>query len=216
MRIYKPMIMKNLRIILLMLCSTLSILSFAQTAMNVSIKREDSKQVCYPEREKARMKFNTSNKTVVAYFSATGTTRAVAERIATLTNATLCEIAPATPYTAADLDWLTDRSRSSIEMSDTKARPAMQPITADLAACDTLYLGYPIWWDLAPRIINTFMESYDLEGKTIIPFATSGSSTITNSVRELKKTYPALHIYQGHLLNNASEQSIRQWVNQMK
>lgn len=182
----------NLCITLLMLCLTLSSLSFSQTTMH------------------------TSHKTIVAYFSATGTTRAVAEQIAKQTNATLCEIAPLAPYTAADLDWHNERSRSSIEMNDVKARPAMIPIQADIAVCDTLYLGYPIWWDLAPRIINTFIETCSLEGTTIIPFATSGSSTIGNSVCELKKTYPALHIQQGRLLNNASEQTIRNWIKQIQ
>ena len=155
---------------------------------------------------------NSTNTTLVAYFSATGTTRGVAEKIAAVAGADLCEIAPAVRYTDADLDWRNDRSRSSIEMADKKSRPAMKPVKIDVQAYDTVYLGFPVWWDVAPRIINTFIETCSLQGKTVILFATSGSSTITNSMADLRKTYPDLNITGGKLLNNASEKTIRQWL----
>lgn len=155
---------------------------------------------------------NTVNKTLVAYFSATGTTRSVAEKIAAVAGADLCEIAPAVRYTNADLDWRNDRSRSSIEMADKKSRPAMQPVKIDMQTYDTVYLGFPVWWDVAPRIINTFIETCSLQGKTVILFATSGSSTITNSMADLRKTYPDLNITGGKLLNNSTEKTIRRWL----
>lgn len=155
---------------------------------------------------------NSTNTTLVAYFSATGTTRGVAEKIAAVAGADLCEIVPAVRYTNADLDWRNDRSRSSIEMADKKSRPAMQPVKIDMQAYDTVYLGFPVWWDVAPRIINTFIETCSLQGKTVILFATSGSSTITNSLATLRKTYPDLNITGGKLLNNATEKTIRRWL----
>ena len=151
-------------------------------------------------------------KTLVAYFSATGTTRAVAQQIAELTHADVYEIAPAVPYTSADLNWRNDQSRSSVEMADPMSRPAMAQPLPDMSRYDTVYIGFPIWWDLPPRIIQTFVEHTALEGKTIIPFATSGSSTISNSVHFLIKTYPSLQIREGRLLNHATLQDLRTWL----
>ena len=116
-----------------------------------------------------------ASKSLVAYFSATGTTRAVAQQIAELTGADLFEIAPANPYTSSDLNWRNEQSRSSVEMADPKARPAMAQPSPDMSRYDTVYLGFPIWWDLPPRIIQTFIEQTALKGKTIIPFATSAA-----------------------------------------
>lgn len=129
-------------------------------------------------------------KTLVAYFSATGTTARAAQQIAKETGGELYEIAPAQPYTAADLDWNDKQSRSSVEMNDPKSRPALKAKKADIGSYDTVYLGYPIWWGVAPRIINTFIESHDLRGKRVLPFATSGGSGIERSVEELKAAYP--------------------------
>lgn len=132
------------------------------------------------------------SKVLVAYFSCTGNTKKAAEIVAKATGGTLYRITPQTAYTAADLNWHNENSRSSVEMKDAKARPALADRKAPVAGCDTIYLGYPIWWDLAPRIVNTFLESYDFKGKTVIPFVTSGSSTIAHSAAELRKQYPQI------------------------
>lgn len=147
---------------------------------------------------------SSSAKSLVVYFSATGTTARAAQRIARETGADLYRIEPERAYTAADLDWRNARSRSSVEMNDPNARPAIRrEPTVDLSPYDTVYLGYPIWWDLAPRIVNTFVESHpELKGKTVIPFATSGSSSIANSVAELKRSYPSLDWQSGRLMND--------------
>ena len=141
-------------------------------------------------------------KTIVAYFSATGTTKAAAERLAQQHDARLWEIEPAQPYTATDLDWRNDRSRSSIEMNDPDERPTIKRCT-DVTPYDTVYVGFPIWWGICPRIINSWLDNNlpQLEGKTIIPFATSGSSGIGEAEVYLKKTYPTLNWQKGLLLN---------------
>ena len=116
------------------------------------------------------------NKTLVAYFSVSGQTAKLAKTIADVTGGDLFEIAPETPYTAHDLDWNDKASRSTIEMKDPKSRPAIAGRVGDMTQYDTLFIGFPIWWYQAPRIIETFLENYDLSGKTVIPFATSGGS----------------------------------------
>ena len=151
-------------------------------------------------------------KVLVVYFSATGTTRQVAKQIAKIADAEICEIAPAKPYSSADLDWTNKQSRSSVEMSNPKARPEIKALSVDVSTYDYVFLGYPIWWDLAPRTVNTFIETADLAGKTVIPFATSGSSTIANSVAELRKSYPKIKWQTGKLLNHVSEKDMEAWV----
>lgn len=151
-------------------------------------------------------------KTLVAYYSATGTTAQVAKLIASATGGTLYEISPEKTYTSADLNWNDKSSRSTKEMADAKSRPAIQKNLKGIEEYGTVYIGYPIWWNEAPRVINTFIESYDLAGKTIVPFATSGGSTISNSVSVLKKTYPQLKWQQGKLLNRATKAEVEKWV----
>lgn len=151
-------------------------------------------------------------KTLVAYFSATGTTAKVAAMVANVTGGELYAITPEKPYTSADLDWHDKQSRSSVEMNDPKSRPAIQGKKKDIADYDVIYLGYPIWWGIAPTIINTFIESHELKGKTVIPFATSGSSGIDKSVTELKRAYSDLNWKKGKLLNRTDEKAIREWV----
>ena len=151
-------------------------------------------------------------KVLVVYFSATGTTRQVAKQIAKTADADICEITPAKPYTNADLDWTNKQSRSSVEMNNPKARPELKALSVDVSKYDYIFLGYPIWWDLAPRTVNTFIETANLTGKTVIPFATSGSSTIANSVAVLKKSYPKIKWQTGKLLNHVSEKEIGTWV----
>ena len=124
-------------------------------------------------------------------------------------------ITPAKSYTSADLDWNDKQSRSSVEMNDPKSRPAIKSKKENITDYDVVFIGYPIWWDLAPRIINTFIESHDLKGKTVIPFATSGGSSLTGSAAALKKTYPTLNWKEGRLLNRADERSIRAWLDKL-
>ena len=151
-------------------------------------------------------------KVLVVYFSATGTTEQVAKQIAKYADADICEITPAKPYTNADLDWTNKQSRSSVEMNNPMARPEIKAVSVDVSKYDYIFLGYPIWWDLAPRTVNSFIDATDLAGKTVIPFATSGSSTIANSVAVLKKSYPKIKWQTGKLLNHVSEKEIGTWV----
>ena len=151
-------------------------------------------------------------KVLVVYFSATGTTRLVAKQIAKIADADICEIAPAKPYSNADLDWTNKQSRSSVEMNNPKARPEIKAISVDVSKYDYIFLGYPIWWDLAPRTVNSFIETADLAGKTVIPFATTGSSTNAHSVAVLKQSYPKIKWQTGKLLNHVSEKEMETWV----
>ena len=164
-------------------------------------------------QNKGEKSMQTENKALVVYFSATGTTAKAARTIADVTGGTLYEIVPQQAYTADDLDWNDKQSRSSVEMNNPQARPALKDTKQDVAAYDVIFIGYPIWWDQAPRIINTFIESHDLKGKTLVPFATSGGSGISNSLKELKRTYPDLEWQGGKLLNRASWNTVQNWVN---
>ena len=164
---------------------------------------------CSQNVEKKTME---KKKVLVVYFSATGTTSQVGKQIATIADADICEITPLTPYSDADLDWTNKQSRSSLEMSDSTARPKIKAVAVDMSQYDYVFLGYPIWWDLAPRAVNTFIETTNLAGKTVIPFATSGGSNIGNSVAVLKQSYPNIKWQSGKLLNRASKQEIEAWV----
>lgn len=155
----------------------------------------------------------TKQKNMIAYFSATGTTKAVAQKIVQATGGTLVAITPTSAYTAADLDWHDQKSRSTIEMKNPKARPTIKKAPAT-DGYSVVYIGFPIWWDEAPRVINTFIESHNLKGAKIVPFATSGGSTINNSVKVLRQTYPTLNWQTGKLLNNPSQKTIDSWVKQ--
>ena len=148
------------------------------------------------------------NKTIlVAYFSCTGTTEIVAEAIAETTGGKLYRITPAKAYTSADLDWQNKKSRSSVEMADDKSRPALGGEAINPKDYDVIFIGYPIWWDLCPRPVNTFLEKYDFSSKTIISFATSGGSSIANSVKQLKKLYPKVVWQDGRLCNGSAKQA---------
>lgn len=144
-------------------------------------------------------------KTLVAYFSASGTTAAVARRLAKAAHADLFEIRPAVPYTHADLDWTDKHSRSSVEMRDSASRPAMAEACGDLATYDKIYLGFPIWWYVAPTIVETFLESGDFAGKTVVPFATSGGSGMGRTVEVLRHVCPHAQFEDGTMLNGASD-----------
>ena len=131
------------------------------------------------------------NKTLIAYFSCTNTTRRLAEALAQVAGGDLYRIVPAVPYTAADLDWHDDNSRSSVEMRDPNARTAIAGEPLNMASYDVIYLGSPIWWGLPPTVVNTFLESHSFTGRTIIPFVTSGSSPVGETDQQLRSSSPA-------------------------
>ena len=149
----------------------------------------------------------SDKKILVAYFSCTGTTEKVAGAIAQAVNGKLYRITPAVAYTSADLNWNNKASRSSVEMADENSRPALGGGTLNLKDYDVVFLGYPIWWDLCPRPVNTFLEKYDFSGKAVIPFATSGGSSITGSVKQLKALYPQIEWQAGQLCNGNAKQA---------
>lgn len=151
-------------------------------------------------------------KKLVAYFSASGTTRKIAEMIASAAEADLYEIMPKQPYSKADLDWMDKKSRSSLEMSDKKSRPEIADTDAQIDRYDEIILGFPIWWYVAPTIINTFLESYDFLGKKIVLFATSGGSGFGNTVRELQLSASNAEIVEGKVFNKTTKQEIAEWV----
>ena len=134
---------------------------------------------------------------LVAYFSASGVTAKVAAKLAQAVGAELYEIKPKQPYTQEDLDWRDKQSRSSVEMKDKNSRPAITNKLANMQDYDVIYVGFPIWWYTCPTIINTFMESYDFKGKTVIPFATSGGSSIKKACEDLKAAYPDVNWKEG-------------------
>ena len=140
-------------------------------------------------------------KTLVVYFSATGTTKAAAQRLAKEFNADLYEIAPEVPYTDADLNWRDKNSRSTLEMKDKSSRPAIKGHCDNIADYDVVWIGFPVWWYTAPTIVNTFIEAHDLSGKTLNVFATSGGSGVEGSANDLKKAYPQYKWGESRLMN---------------
>ena len=176
------------------------------------------------------------SKRLVAYFSASGVTGKVAKMVAEAAGADLYEIKPEVPYTRADLNWMEKKSRSTVEMNDPSSRPAINgkvehmeqyqnifvkdkkirpeivDTDAQIAEYDEILIGFPIWWYVAPTIINTFLEKYDFTGKKIVLFATSGGSGFGNTVKELEPSAPGATIVEGKLLNNANKQQIESWV----
>lgn len=156
------------------------------------------------------------SKTLVAYFSASGVTKRVAENLAAAADSDIYEIRPAVPYTSADLNWMDKNSRSTVEMKDKSSRPALADTDADIAAYDRIFVGFPIWWYTAPAIIKTFFESYDFSGKTIILFATSGGSGLGKTAKDLEESCPGIMIREGRLLNgNPSKDALKEWVAQI-
>lgn len=151
-------------------------------------------------------------KTLVAYFSASGTTMDVANHLARVTDSDLFAIVPANPYTSADLNWRDKQSRSTREAADPSCRPAITSRVEHIEDYDTIFLGFPIWWYVAPAIINTFLESYDLTGKTIVPFATSGGSGMGKTASVLRASAPGAKIVDGGILNNASNASLEKFA----
>lgn len=185
--------MKNMKIIILSL--------IALVAMNGAIAQNTN---------------SMKKKTLVAYFSCTGNTKKAAEKLSQILDAELFEIVPQALYTPADLDWRDKNSRSTVEMNNPDSRPAIASKVAQMEQYDTVFIGFPIWWYVAPTIINTFIESYDLSGKVLVTFATSGSSGIENCDKNLQKTYPKLQWRDGKLLNGAfDEATIKKWIEKL-
>ncbi len=153
------------------------------------------------------------SKKLVAYFSASGVTKRYAEKLAKAAEADLFEIKPSVPYTSADLNWQNSNSRSSVEMKNPDSRPEIAEKLSDMDSYDTVFVGFPIWWYVAPTIIDTFLESYDFSGKTVIPFATSGGSKMGKTADVLRKVCPDADIRDGKVLNGMSDKEIAQWVN---
>ena len=154
-------------------------------------------------------------KRLVAYFSASKTTEKVANMIAEAGGYDICEITPKEAYTKADLNWMDKKSRSSVEMEDKKIRPEIKNNDIDMSQYDEIILGFPIWWYVAPTIVNTFLEKYDFSGKKIILFATSGGSGFGNTVKELQPSAPNSEIVEGKLLNRATKQEIADWIKEI-
>lgn len=156
------------------------------------------------------------SRTLVTYFSCSGVTAKVAKNIADVTGADLFEIKPEVPYTQADLNWMDKQSRSTIEMADPTSRPAIAEKLSNMADYDVVYVGFPIWWYVAPTIINTFLESYDMAGKTIVLYATSGGSGFGKTVEKLEGSCPGAILKEGKILNSRmSKDEILNWVKEL-
>ena len=167
------------------------------------------------DTENTKEKIGMKNPLVV-YFSATGTTKGKAEILAKVLGADLKEIVPAERYTAADLDWHDKKSRSSVEMADKSSRPAMTTKIANMADYDTVFVGFPIWWYVAPTIVNTFLAADDLAGKRIVPFFTSGGSGAGKTLDYLKPSAPKATFGQPKNLTHLDESAIRAWVRELR
>lgn len=154
---------------------------------------------------------------LVAYFSATGTTAKAAKTLAKAVGGELYEIKPAVAYTSADLNWRDQNSRSSVEMKDPSSRPALADTDAPVAGYDVIFLGFPVWWYVAPTILNTFLEAYDFTGKTIVLFATSGSSGLGKAAEGLQSSAPGAKIVDGRMLNGSlDEVELKAWAEGLK
>ena len=155
------------------------------------------------------------SKVLVAYFSASGVTAKVAANLAKAVGADIYEIAPEVPYTKADLNWMDKKSRSTVEMEDRSSRPAIGTRVENMEQYDTVFIGFPIWWYREPSIVDTFMESYDFSGKTVIPFATSGGSGLGDSYKNMQALAADAIVKDGKKFSaSASEASLKEWAEQ--
>ena len=182
--------------------------SSSETAEELDAPADDPAEESDPAVEPTE----EATKTLVVYFSATGNTKAVAEEIARLTGADLYEIVPAVPYTDEDLNYNNNDCRANQEMNDASARPAIISEAIDVSSYDTVFVGYPIWWGTMPRIINTFLDTYDLSGKTVLPFCTSGSSSITQAVLDIRAAEPDADVRDGLRASGANDSGIESWI----
>jgi len=182
-------------------------LAFVAFSLSVSINACDSNKTSQKSER------NKMSKTLVAYFSTTGNTAKLAETLASAVGSDLHEIQPKQPYTSADLDWTDNKSRCFIEMHDKSFRPEILGKVDNMQQYDTIYIGFPIWWAVAPTIVNTFLEQYNLEGKTIIPFATSGSSGMEKVNADLQNSCKGAILKDGKRFSpNASAQELNKWA----
>ena len=153
------------------------------------------------------------SKILVAYFSASGVTKELAERLAEAVGADAYEITPQVPYTSADLDWMNKKSRSSVEMSDKASRPAVSGKVVNMEQYDTVFVAFPIWWYIAPTIVNTFLEQYDLSGKTVVPLATSGGSGMGDTNKWLAGSCKGARLEEGkRFASNADKDELKKWA----
>ena len=185
---------------------------------NQNVSVTDEKEIS-AENKQTEMDANyeqeNEEKVAVVYFSGTGNTREVADLLAKETDADIFEIIPKNMYTSDDLNYNDDNCRANQEMNDESARPAISNDLSVVSEYDVIYLGYPIWWGTAPRIIQTFIESYDISGATVYMFCTSGGSGIEKSISDLQQLYPDVNIVDGKRLNDATELDIREWIESM-
>lgn len=157
------------------------------------------------------------SKVLVAYFSASGVTAKVAANLAKTIGADLFEIVPEVPYTKADLNWMSKKSRSSVEMADRSSRPAIATKVENMEQYDTVFVGFPVWWYREPSIIDTFMESYDFSGKTVVPFATSGSSGLGDSYKNLQALAPGANVKDGKRFKTSTPETVlKEWADEVK
>lgn len=154
---------------------------------------------------------------LVAFFSASGVTKKVAERLAEAAGAELYEIRPETPYTNDDLNWRNEQSRSSVEMKDLNCRPAITDTDANVACAEVIYVGFPVWWYREPSIIDTFLDAYDFSGKTIVPFATSGSTGIGQTAERMQEIVgSSAKVLEGkRFASSVSVEELKAWVNEL-
>ncbi len=185
---------------------------------DMNIKENDISNMIKEDSEKQESTVNVNTnqeneiKAAVVYFSATGNTKVVAELIANETKADIYEIVPTQEYTDEDLNYNDDSCRANLEMNDESARPAIKNDLSGITKYDVIYLGYPIWWGTCPRIIQTFLESYDISGAKIYTFCTSGSSGIEKSISDLKTLYPNVNIVDGKRFNSGTKADIKGWI----
>lgn len=193
---------------------TESTTSSANSTLESKTESDVSSTASQPEEVSSTPDNSDGTKILVAYFSATNTTEGVANTIAECIGADIYEITPEQPYTSADLNYNDDGSRSTKEMNDPNSRPAISGSVADFEKYDIVFVGYPIWWGEAPRILSTFVESYDFSGKTVVPFCTSGGSGVGSSAKNLEKLTSGANWLDGKRLNGgASERDISDWIN---
>lgn len=181
---------------------------------NINVSDTENAGISETQQLEAETSETQGNKVLVAYFSATGTTKGVAEHIANGLNADIYEIIPEEPYTDADLNYNDNNSRSTIEMNDPSSRPAISGSVENMEQYDIVFIGYPIWWGEAPRIVSTFVESYDFSGKTVVPFCTSGGSGVGSSATNLEQLTSGATWMEGRRLGGSdSQETVMEWVN---
>lgn len=181
---------------------------------NINVSDTENAGISETQQPETEVPETQGNKVLVAYFSATGTTKGVAEHIANGLNADIYEIIPEEPYTDADLNYKDNNSRSTIEMNDPSSRPAISGSVENMEQYDIVFIGYPIWWGEAPRIVSTFVESYDFSGKTIVPFCTSGGSGVGSSASNLEQLTSGATWMEGRRLSGSdSRETVMEWVN---